>query len=288
MSRRADGGRPASRDEAPPEGWHGWEEYAEFYDWENARTMGRRDLAFWREFVAGVRGPVLELGCGSGRVTMPLARRASLVIGVDRSRAMLERARQRSRRLAQRPRLVQADVTALPFLPRTFGAVVAPYGILQSLLSDAALTRLLDAIVRVLAPGGRFGLELVPDVPRWAEVDRNVSLVGLDGPNGLPVTLVETVRHDRARRLTTFEHEFLEGTGRGRRSLRFTIRFRTLRVATLVTRLERAGLRVDGTFGGYRGEPWAEDADTWIVLARKPAAVAPRDKGARSPRRRRT
>lgn len=287
MSRGAHG-RPKSRGEAPPEGWQGWEEYAEFYDWENARTMGRRDLAFWREFVSRARGPVLELGCGSGRVTMPLARSAPFVIGIDRSRAMLERARRRAKRVGQRPRLVQADVTALPFLPESFSAVVAPYGILQSLLSDSALSRLLDGIVRTLAPGGRFGLELVPDVPRWAEVDRNVSLVGLDGPNGLPVTLIETVRHDRARRLTTFEHEFLEGTGRARRSLRFTIRFRTVRVPTLLARLERAGLRVEATFGGYRDEPWTEDADTWIVLASKPGPVRQGRRGAQPGRRLRT
>lgn len=270
MTKKAPRTRGRTQADEALEGWRGWDEYAEFYDWENARTMGRRDLAFWRAFAAEVPGKVLELGCGSGRVTLPLARASSWVVGVDRSPSMLRLAQQRARRVTAHPRLLRADVTALPFQSGIFTAVVAPYGILQSLLSDSALNRLLEDVARVLAPGGRFGLELVPDVPRWAETDRNVSLVGLDGPNGLPVTLIESVRHDRARRLTTFEHEFLEGAGKRRRSLRFTIRFRTVRVATLAVRLERAGLQVDGVFGGYRGEPWSNEADTWIVLARKP------------------
>ena len=59
---------------ATREGWTGWDEYAPFYDWENAQTLGRRDVAFWKRLVAKIDGPVLELGCGTGRISAPLAR----------------------------------------------------------------------------------------------------------------------------------------------------------------------------------------------------------------------
>jgi hypothetical protein len=68
--------------------------------------------------------------------------------------------------------------------------------------------------------------------------------------------------------VTVFEHEFLEGTGRSRRSLRFTVAFRTLRVTAMRLRLARAGFDVEKVLGGYAGEPWSEDAGTWIILAR--------------------
>jgi hypothetical protein len=165
--------------------------------------------------------------------------------------------------------MVRADITQLPFPAGGFAGVCAPYGILQSLISEAALRDTLQGVARVLRPRGRFGLELVPDVPRWKETRQHVSLVGLHGPNGKPVTLVESVYQDRARHLTVFEHEFVEGTGSARRRLRFTVRFRTLRLDGLVRRLEVAGLVVEATFGGYKGEPWSEDAEAWIVLARK-------------------
>ena len=54
--------------EAPAEGWRGWDEYAPFYDWENARTVGRRDVPFWQRLAASQEGRVLELGCGTGRI----------------------------------------------------------------------------------------------------------------------------------------------------------------------------------------------------------------------------
>ena len=50
------------------EGWQGWDEYAPFYDWENARTMGRQDVRFWQDLARREGGPVLELGCGTGRI----------------------------------------------------------------------------------------------------------------------------------------------------------------------------------------------------------------------------
>jgi hypothetical protein len=156
----------------------------------------------------------------------------------------------------------------------SFAGVVAPYGILQSLLSDRLLAATLNTVARVLRPGGLFGLEMVPDVPHWQETRRKVSLVSLAGPNGKPVKLIESVHQDRTCHVTTFDHEFVEGTGSARRTLRFTIQFRTLRVRAMIRRLERAGLQIDGVFGGYRGEPWTEDATAWIIVARKPSREA--------------
>ena len=70
---------------ANSEGWQGWDDYADFYDWENAQTLDRRDVKFWQEMAKRANGPVLELGCGTGRVTIPVARTGAQIVGVDRS-----------------------------------------------------------------------------------------------------------------------------------------------------------------------------------------------------------
>jgi 2-polyprenyl-3-methyl-5-hydroxy-6-metoxy-1,4-benzoquinol methylase len=66
-----------------PAGHEGWGAYAPFYDWENTRTMGRRDLAFWRQLAKRTGGRVLELGSGTGRLTVPLHRHGIQVFGVS-------------------------------------------------------------------------------------------------------------------------------------------------------------------------------------------------------------
>lgn len=255
----------------PRQGWEGWDAYAPFYDWENARTVARRDIAFWRRLAMAQDGPVLELGCGTGRVALPLARAGVPLVGIDRSSEMLARGHQRLRRarLRDRVRLVRGDIRHLPFRRRPgFSLVMAPYGILQSLTREADLKATLASVARVLGRGGLFGMDLVPDLPRWSEYERKPSLSGRSGRHG-HLRLVESVRQDRARGLTIFDQEYTERQGRQQRVHRFSLTFRTLSVPQMRRRLEAAGFAIQAVLGDYEGGPWDPRADTWVILARK-------------------
>jgi SAM-dependent methyltransferase len=305
-----------SEQRSPSEGFEGWDDYAPFYDWENARTFGRRDIQFWRNLAMQAGGPVLELGCGTGRIAAPLGRAGVPLFGIDRSDAMLAYARTRIRRarLADRVRLIRGDIRHLPFpsaggsirdsgpgardsppgLRRSaldardaqrrsalrgagrrrwpgFSLVMAPYGILQSLLHERDLASTLSDVHRVLEPGGTFGLELVADLPSWEEYRQRVSLKGWRGRRGgAHVTLVESVRQDRARGRTLFDQEFTERRGRRQRVHCFSLAFRTLSVPQMARRLEKAGFEISALLGDYRGRAWDERADAWLILARRP------------------
>ncbi len=285
--------QPLAKDRArAPQGHDGWDEYAPFYDWENARTLGRRDLPFWRTVALQVGGPVLELGCGTGRLSIPLGRAGVPLVGIDRSEAMLARARARVRRvgLSRRVHLVRGDIRKLPFAgaglrpdkaralkrgapssDQPFEMVLAPYGMLQSLLRERDLVETLAAVHRVLRPGGTLGIELVADLPSWAEYRKRVSLTGWRGrAGGSRISLVESVRQDRARRLTFFDQEFTERKGGSTTVRTFSLAFRTLSVPQIVRRLEKAGFEVSALLGDYKGRQWDSRADVWVILAKKP------------------
>jgi SAM-dependent methyltransferase len=253
---------------AAAEGWRGWDDYAPFYDWENAQTLARRDVGFWQRLAAAQEGGILELGCGTGRLTVPVARTGARVVGVDRSEPMLARARQRLRRSGLTAALIRADIRQLPFRRRSkFRLVMAPYGMLQSLTRERDLRATLDAVAGVVERGGLFAIDLVPDLPAWSEYDRRVSMTGRRGRGHL--TLVESVRQDRAKGLTIFDQEYTERRGPHRSVHRFSLTFRTISVPQMRRRLEAAGFRIDALLGDYDGGPLDLRADVWIILARK-------------------
>jgi len=224
-------------------GHEGWDDYAAYYDWENAQTVGRRDIAFWSDFAlrassgqAGNRPRVLELGCGTGRVAIPVAKAGATVFGVDRSASMLERGRIKVRRarVGSHVQLIRGDIRHLPFPDKSFPLVMAPYGILQSLLDEKLLAATLKDVRRVLTRDGTFGLELVADLPAWDEYSNRVTLRGARGPHGKAIKLIETVTQDRRKHITRFEQTFVEGRGRSETRNTFSLGFRTLSVADVV------------------------------------------------------
>jgi SAM-dependent methyltransferase len=251
------------------EGWQGWDDYAPFYDWENAQTLARRDVRFWQRLAAAQEGRVLELGCGTGRLTIPIARTGAEIIGIDRSEPMLVRARRRMKRARASAQLVRGDIRHLPFRRGSrFAMVMAPYGMLQSLTSERDLRATLAAVNGALPRGGLFAIDLVPDLPRWSEYDRRVSLSGRRGD--AVIRLTESVRQDRRKGLTIFDQEYEERRS-GQRSAvkRFSLTFRTISVAQMRRRLEQAGFSVDAVLGDYDGGPLDDRADVWIMLARR-------------------
>ena len=264
------------------QGHEGWDDYADYYDWENAQTVGRRDIAFWQHMAStfasrtgrgAARPPILELGCGTGRVAIPVAKQGAKVIGIDRSDSMLTRGQARVRRakVGSRVTLIRGDIRYLPFPDKSFPLVMAPYGILQSLLDERVLTATLKEVRRVLARNGTFGLELVADLPAWDEYSNKVTFRSPKGPHGKPIVLIESVKQDRRNHITRFEQEFVEGRGKSATRRKFSLAFRTVSVPQMVQRLEKIGFEVSSLLGDYQGGPWDLRADVWIILARAKA-----------------
>ena len=172
---------------------------AELYDWELAHVAPARwagsDLAFYAEVAARTGGAVLELGCGTGRLTVPLH-----AVGLDRDAAMLAVARQRGAR-----RLVRADMRRFALGCR-FGMVAIPYNSLQLLPTDEDRVACLRRAASHLRLGGVVALE-VTDFQAGAVVD-TVDPELLAEAEG--VTLHGGLVHDRAARVTTYHGRFEE------------------------------------------------------------------------------
>jgi SAM-dependent methyltransferase len=161
------------------------EHYADaaLYDYEYRRR--RADVSFYRE-LARRRGAdrILELGAGSGRVTVPLARDGRQVVALDQSAAMLGKLGDRIARLpaavAARITPVRGDLRTFALGPRAgrFPLVIAAFNVLEHLYTRGEVAACLQRIAAHLAPGGAFAFDVqLPDLAwllrdpskRWAK-----------------------------------------------------------------------------------------------------------------------
>src|SRR5258708_34675961 len=104
---------------------------ADYYDASPVVAGRTQDIAFYRSATREFGDPVLELGCGTGRVTMALAEDGYRVTGLDLSERVLERAAQKRaafvREARERVRFVQGDMTGCDRAAQ-FGLVICPCG----------------------------------------------------------------------------------------------------------------------------------------------------------------
>lgn len=141
---------------------------AKFYD---AATTQKDDISFYESQIPKDDPTVLELGCGTGRVTIPLAMKCDAITGVDSSEAMLNICKEKLERAdvpADRVQLICTDIAKMK-LERTFGLIIAPYRVFQNIATDEAVEDLFSVIREHLSPNGACILNVFN--PRSAKAD---------------------------------------------------------------------------------------------------------------------
>lgn len=126
------------------------------------------DLELWRELAKDAAGPVLDLGCGTGRVALDLASRGFEVTGIDSDPELVETLRARARSLALRVEAVAADARSFE-LGRTFALAISPMQVVQLLGGADGRASMLAAVRRHLELGGVFAAALANPFDDWSE-----------------------------------------------------------------------------------------------------------------------
>jgi SAM-dependent methyltransferase len=224
----------------------------------------RDDLGFYRGLAEDFGGPVLELGAGSGRVTVALARAGFEVVAVEPAAAMRARgaARLAAAGVADLVAWLEADARALA-LGRRFPLVIAPFHMLMHLATLDDQDAALGAAHAHVASGGAFATDVYvprfgPDgvvrvEPAWAGLEGDLSTWQVVDP--VAQTVVTEHRLDRTR---------ADGTVHRRAA---TLRQRYFHRFELERALRAAGFGRVRTFGGFDRGPVTIDASSWTFLA---------------------
>lgn len=244
---------------------------AELYDLEHDAYTD--DLDFYRQLAARTGGPILEIGCGTGRVAVPLARAGHRTIGLDRSAAMIDRARVRGADVADRLTWIVGDLReAAPVEPvRLAIAALNTWNHLTDLADQSAA---LDRVVAWLAPGGTIAIELSPpDLGLITQPDDLVRLLwtGRGPVTGETIARFEARRTDETRQVqhVTLYYDRIDHAGVCRRVLtQFDQRYTF--PGEIAALFERAGLIGHNYVGSYDLEPYQAGSERLIAIAQRP------------------
>lgn len=246
---------------SPPETWD--EFFSDFYlrayaDDESQGEAQAQALAAARLVRCPPGGDLLDVPCGFGRHSVPLARAGYRVVGVDRSESLLAEARRRAG--GERwPKLVRADYRELPLADESFDAALNLFTSL-GYLGDEQDTRVLAEIGRVLRPGARLVIEtLHRDLLVRTFHEQDWRLLG-EGR-----LLLEQRTFDAGSGVAQTTQTLVDNTGQ-RDSRSFSVRVYT--ATELVAMLGRAGFEEAKCYGDLDGAPFGTDTRLVIVAKR--------------------
>ncbi len=236
---------------------------AETYDWTEQSTD---DIPFFVDLVRQAEGPILELGAGTGRITVPVAELGKPVTALDVSESMLSRAK--GKVTSQSITFQIGDFRALS-LDRKFGLILAPGRVFEHALSDAERQSAFSGCARHLKQSSLLALHVwgPPSDTNPTPQEKTTSI----GPTDQHGTLLFSWREERDFRTEMRKHYFRiqETDGQKRAWSHDPIEVRWYTADALDTLGQAAGLTVCNRFRDFHGGPYEPGALNMIWVYRK-------------------
>jgi len=222
-----------------------------------------QETAFVEQFLGLASGDtILDLCCGIGRHSIPLAKRGFLVTGQDLNHEYLQQIQREANHEKVSVNVIEGDMRSIPF-NNHFDAVINMFSSFGYLHSDTEELRVLSAIKAALRPGGKFLLDLLNREWVIRHYDQYDWREGEDGS-----LYLEHRDFDLATSLNHITFIIVDPNGNRRRAVGHHIRLYTL--TEIKKLLELAGFDLIGVYGGFDGESYSIETRRMIVVAKIP------------------
>lgn len=233
------------------------------YDAES--SVFKDDIPFYQRLLEDVDGPVLELACGTGRLTIPFALQGVDITGIDNSVPMLEYARKKAKEKNVDIDFILADVRDF-HLNKKFELILFPFNSIAHLLTNADLTSCFRCVKNHLSDKGRFVIDLFKpsleilqrDPEKWFEQE------GHPDPDGGTVSLTEQFRYNQATQIADITWRLKLSRGVKKPDSKFKMRM--LFPMELEALLDHCGLEIVSKYGNYDMSPFESDSPKQLII----------------------
>lgn len=247
-----------------------YDHIAAYYDLTHAKLTADRD--FLLDLAIQTGDPVLEIGCGSGRLLLPLIEAGFRVTGLDNSAAMLVRAREHLAEMPfeaqKRARLIETDVLQWQNDDTPFGLIIIPYNTLMH-FSPQQSQKLFRLIHNWLGVNGRIFIDLENPFTLANSVAQNEFLLEdefIDPESGESVQQFSRTTLDTAAQQLFVEWKYV-ASDRHLDSIQVEMTYHYRFPHQLEMALSQAGLKLKHIFGGYGRTPFNETSSRLLLLA---------------------
>lgn len=240
---------------------------AELYEQLLSAIGPRGEVDFYASLAPRAGARVLELGCGTGRLSQPLSERGFEMTGLDRSPAMLKVAQQKAAGRVQAPRYVRGDLRDFD-LGTSYDLVLLPNNTLGHLHHLADLGAMLKRVHEHLGDEGRFVIDIFnPSPGRLALGPEHVFAVleFVDGA-GSRVEVKESSRYDLASQISELDWHLAWADGR-RATLHFSLRIYFPQELDALLRLH--GFAIEAKYGDHARRAFGSASPQQLLVCRR-------------------
>ena len=238
----------------------------ELYDLVMRPQDEAAELEFYDALASGMSTPILELGCGTGRLSLPLALRGHAMSGIDCAEGMLNVARAKAASAGAAINYVQADFCNFR-IDGKHGLILLPYNALAHVDTLDGIWGCFSSVRAQLAPGGLFVIDITNPTPCQLGNDMTIRhlLRSVVTDAGKKVDVYQSSTYD----LATQIHEralFVQQQGE---EARLNFKTRVFFPQELDNLLRLAGFNILRKFGSFGTEPFTSASDKQVIVCSK-------------------
>jgi SAM-dependent methyltransferase len=237
---------------------------ANIYDGLNTSLA---DLEFYKRWLPKNKDArILELCCGTGRLTIPIAKKGYTICGVDYTASMLEAAKAKAMEAGVDVSFVQGDIRVLD-LPEQFDLIFIPFNSIHHLYKNEDLFKALQLVKKHLKEGGLFLMDCFnPNIHLIVEgTERPKEIAAYTTKDGRAVLINQHMRYESSTQINRIEwHYFINGDFHSVQNLDMRMYF----PRELDSYLQRCGFSIIHKFGGFKEEAFTDDSEKQVYVCK--------------------
>ncbi len=243
-------------------------EYAKIYDWEFELicTRQKHDVKLWKKLAQQYGDPILDVCCGSGRVTQALAKMGFVITALDNSKEMLKILKNKHLRNVK---TVLADMTDFS-LEQKFKLIIISYSSFQQLLTLKDQAKCLESIKKHLAEDGVLAMDINPHILEGTDILENEIAFIADNPErNSRITMFTSHKIDRKNKIKHWQDTYVEINAEGKRNeFKNFISLKECDQNYMKMLFEKTGYKIINIFGDFDGGKVTANSDNMIYAVK--------------------